>query len=88
MAKTVTHAVDFTDPIQPDLGPDRLLLVLTCDDGSVYEFQKMEDSPKWNMRSRGSTDEDPQFWKTRRAPLPTDVTDTLDEMVGEKRWTK
>jgi hypothetical protein len=88
MAKEVTHAVRFTDPIQQSIGPDRLLFVLACDDGSVYEFQKIEDAPLWNMRARGSVDEPPRTWTSRKAPLPTDVKETLNEAVGEKRWTK
>jgi hypothetical protein len=88
MAKEVSHAVKFRDPIQPNIGTDKLLFVLVCDDGSVYEFQKMEDSPLWNLRSRGSLDESPRQWTSRRAPLPTDVTDTLNEALGEKSWNK
>lgn len=88
MAKQVTHAVNFTDPIQPSIGPDRLLFVLACDDGSIYEFQKMDDAPLWNLRSRGDRAESPHNWTARRAPLPADVEDTLDEEVGEKKWTQ
>jgi hypothetical protein len=88
VAKQVTHAVEFTDPIQGSIGPDRLLFVLACDDGSVYEFQRYEDSNKWNLRARGGTDEPPRTWTSRRAPLPSDVTGTLDETVGEDKWTK
>lgn len=86
MAKTVTHAERFTDPIQASIGPDRLLFVLACDDGSIYEFQRHEDSPLWSMRARGSRDSDD--WTQRRAPLPTDVEETLDETVGKKKWNK
>jgi len=88
MAKQVTHAVDFTDPIQPALGPDRVLFVVTCDDGSIYEFQKMEDSPLWNLRARGARDESRDQWSSRRAPLPADVKETLDEELGEKKWAQ
>lgn len=89
MGKTVTHAVNFRDPIQPDVpGPDRELFVLVCGDGSVYEFQKMEDAPLWNLRSRGAVDEPRSSWTTRRAPLPADVKETLDDELGEKKWTK
>jgi len=88
MAKQVTHAVKFTDPIQPSIGPDRLLFVLACGDGSIYEFQKIEDSPLWNLRSRGDRAESPHNWTARRAPLPEDVEDTLDDEVGEKKWTQ
>ena len=88
MAKEVTHAVQFRDPIQSSIGPDRLLFVLACDDGSVYEFQKMEDAPMWNLRARGSLDEPRSAWTTRRAPLPTDVIETLDETFGKKKWNK
>ena len=88
MSKEVTHAVDFADPIQASIGPDRMLFVLACDDGSIYEFQKLEDAPKWNMRSRGSTDEDPSFWSASKAQLPKDVKETLNQLVGKKKWTK
>lgn len=88
MAKQVTHAVNFTDPIQPTLGPDRRLFVLACDDGSIYEFQKMSDAPVWNLRARGSRGEARTAWTTRRAPLPSDVKDTLNDTLGEKKWAK
>lgn len=88
MAKTVTHAVEFADPIQPELGPDRILFVVTCGDGSVYEFQQMEDAPLWNLRSRGNTDEPIHSWTTRSAPLPTDVIETLNEHLGVGKWEK
>lgn len=88
MGKEVTHAVEFSDPIQPEIGPDRILFVLVCDDGSAYEFQKIEDAPQWNLRARGSLDDPRHRWTTRRAPLPTNVIDTLDDELGEKKWTK
>jgi len=88
MAKQVTHAVNFSDPIQPDLGPDRVLFVLACGDGSIYEFQKLEDAPLWNLRSRGDRDKSPHEWTARRAPLPTSVIDTLDDELGEDKWSK
>jgi hypothetical protein len=86
MGKTVTHAHEFRDPIQISAGPDRHLIVLACDDGSLYEFQKLDDAPVWNLRARGSRDEPRRDWTDRKAPLPQDVTDTLDEMAGEKGW--
>jgi hypothetical protein len=88
MAKQVTHAVEFRDPIQMSLGPDKYLFVVACGDGSIYEFQKMEDSKLWNLRSRGSTDESPRSWTARRAPLPGDVEETLDEMIGKDYWNQ
>lgn len=88
MSKSVTNAVRFRDPIQPDIGPDRELFVLACNDGSVYEFQKMEDAPLWNLRSRGERSESPHYWTSRSAPLPADVKETLDEEVGKKSWNK
>lgn len=87
MAKSVTHAVEFRDPIQPDIGPDRYLLVFACDDGSIYEFQKMEDEPVWNLRSRGERGEHRSRWNTRRSPLPSDVKETIDELTDTK-WVK
>lgn len=88
MAKQVTHAVEFRDPIQPTIGHDKYLLVLACGDGSVYEFQKIEDAPLWNLRSRGDRTEDPRSWTARHAPLPGDVEDTLDDLVGAKSWNQ
>ena len=88
MGKTVTHAVEFRDPRQPSLGPDRHLFVLTCDDGSMYEFQKMTDDRIWSLRARGDTSTPRHDWTQRRAPLPNDVTETLDEAFGKKRWNK
>lgn len=88
MGKEVTHAVQFRDPIQMDVGPDKLLFVLACDDGSIYEFQKMSDGRIWSLRARGGRTNDPSEWTQRRAPLPSDVKETLDESVGEKWWTK
>lgn len=86
MAKEVTNAVKFRDPIQGDIGPDRYLFVLACDDGSVYEFQKLEDAPYWNLRSRGDRSEPVSSWTARRAPLPGDVKETLDEYT--EQWQK
>lgn len=88
MGKSVTNAVRFRDPIQPDIGLDRELFVLTCDDGAIYEFQKIEDAPLWEFRARGEKYESPEYWETRRAPLPGDVKATLDEIVGDKSWEK
>lgn len=88
MGKEVTHAVKFRDPRQPTIGPDREIFLLACDDGSLYEFQKMTDDRIWTMRSRGSTKEPRHSWSQSRAPLPGDVTDTLDETLGKKLWTK
>lgn len=88
MGKEVTHAVRFRDPRQPQVGPDRHLFIMVCDDGSIYEFQKMSDDRIWNLRARGSTSEARWKWTQRRAPLPGDVTETLDETFGEKKWTK
>mgnify|MGYP006285349999 CR=1 FL=1 len=88
MAKEVTNAVKFRDPIQPSIGPDRELFVLACDDGSIYEFQKMEDSPVWNLRARGGRSEPRSSWTTRRAPLPADVKEILNDTLGKKKWTK
>lgn len=88
MAKQVTHAVEFRDPFQPSFGPDRSIFVVACDDGSLYEFQKMSDSRIWTMRARGDTSTPRRQWTQRRAPLPTDVTDTLDDALGENRWKK
>jgi hypothetical protein len=88
MAKEVTNAVKFRDPIQPVVGPDRELFVLACDDGSIYEFQKHTDSKIWNLRRRGERSNHPQDWTQRRAPLPSDVIEILDETLGEKKWTK
>ena len=88
MGKTVTHAVEFRDPVQPSIGPDRLLFVTACDDGSIYEFQRHEDSPLWSLRSRGGRDKPRSEWTRRRAPLPADVEDTLDEELGKKKWSK
>jgi hypothetical protein len=87
MAKEVTHAAKFRDPIQPDIGPDRLLFVLACDDGSIYEFQKMEDAPIWNLRSRGERSKSPEQWTTRSAPLPGDVKELLDSAL-DTDWRK
>lgn len=88
MAKEVTHAVEFRDPIQPELGPDRQLFVLTCDDGSIYEFQKLEDAPLWNLRARGEIGEPRNHWTQRKAPLPSDVKDTLNDTLGQNKWAK
>jgi hypothetical protein len=88
MAKEVTHAVEFRDSVQPDIGPDRYLLVLVCDDGSIYEFQKMEDAPIWNLRARGNRDDPRHQWTHRSAPLPNDVTSVLNDRLGEKKWQK
>ncbi len=88
MAKQVTHAAKFTDPVQATIGPNRLLFVTACDDGSIYEFQKLEDAPLWKLRSRGYRDSHPSNWNTRRAPLPADVEETLDEELGEKKWSQ
>lgn len=88
MAKEVTHANRFKDPIQREIGPDRELFVLICDDKSVYEFQKLEDSPIWNLRSRGDFDEDSHYWTTRSAPLPADVREKLNDELGKGKWTK
>lgn len=88
MAKEVTHAVEFRDPIQPSVGLDRKLFVLACDDGSLYEFQKYEDAPKWTLRRRGEIGAEPHEWSQRHAPLPGDVEETMDEAVGKKSWTQ
>ena len=88
MGKTVTHANQFRDPHQYSIGPDRILFVLACDDGSVYEFQKMTDGNIWTLRARGDKSTPVAKWTQRRAPLPTDVIETLDETVGKKKWTK
>lgn len=88
MAKEVTNAVQFRDPFQRRLGPDRLVFVLACDDGSVYEFQKLEDAPAWNLRRRGERSEPVSRWTDRRAPLPGDVTETLDDALGKGNWHK
>lgn len=88
MAKEVTHAVTFRDPVQQEIGPDRYLFVVACDDGSLYVFQRLDDHPLWNLRARGSVDEEPRHWTTRSAPLPANVEETLNEHLGEKRWTK
>lgn len=87
MAKEVTHAVEFRDPIQPEIGPDKHLLVLACDDGSLYEFQKFEDSPLWNIRARGERGEPRVNWTDSSAKLPGDVEDQLDDITDES-WTK
>lgn len=88
MGKEVTHAVEFRDPRQMNLGPDRYLFVLTCDDGSIYEFQKMSDGRQWSLRARGDMKTPRRDWTQRRAPLPADVTDTLNETLGKKKWHK
>ena len=87
MAKEVTHTVEFRDPVQPDIGPDRQLLVLACDDGSLYEFQKYPDEPKWVMRRRGERGAQAHEWTQRRARLPGDVEDTLDDVAGKGQWS-
>jgi len=88
MAKAVTNAAQFRDPFQPSYGPDRNIFVVKCDDGGVYEFQKLEDEPVWDMRSRGSVDENPRYWSQSRAKLPADVVETLNSVFGEDFWTK
>jgi hypothetical protein len=85
MSKTVTNAVQFLDPIQQSFGLDRLLYVVACDDGSIYEFQKIEDGPIWTMRERGSRD---GGFSQNKAPLPTGVEETLDENLGRLKWQK
>lgn len=88
MAKTVTNTVQFRDPHQRSLGPDRHLLVVGCDDGSIYEFQKLDDTPRWTLRARGSRSKPRRQWTRRRAPLPSDVTESLNETIGENNWEK
>jgi hypothetical protein len=88
MAKTVTNAAQFRDPHQRSLGPDRHLLVLGANDGSIYEFQKLEDAPCWTLRARGSRTKPRSQWTQSRAQLPSDVTETLNETLGEHGWQK
>lgn len=88
MGKEVTHAVEFRDPRQMDLGPDRHLFVMVCDDMSVYEFQKMTDDRIWSLRARGDLTEHRSGWSQRRAPLPSDVKEILNDKFGDKFWTK
>jgi len=85
MGKTVTHAIRFRDPVQQSFGLDRLLYVVTCDDGSIYEFQKIEDGPIWTMRERGGRESE---FTQNHAPLPNDVEETLDENLGRLKWQK
>ena len=88
MAQEVTHAVEFRDPIQQSFGPDRFLFVVVTDAGSVYEFQRFEDSGKWSLKTRGSLKDPTHDWSQSRARLPADVTETMDDVHGEKGWTK
>ena len=88
MGKSVTHSVEFRDPIQESLGPDRYLRLLRCDDGSVYVFQKFEDGPLWTLRSRGSVSELVSRWSDSKATLPNDVIETMNTAAGTKNWQK
>jgi hypothetical protein len=86
MAKQVTHAVELRDPIQPDVGVDRLLYVVKCDDDSIYEFQTMEDAPLWEFRSRGELGDAIRDWSTASRRLPANVKELLNERLGRGKW--
>lgn len=88
MAQSVTHAVESRDPIQQSFGPDRYLFVVATDAGSIYEFQRFEDSGKWSLKRRGDVSDNPHDWSQSRARLPGSVIETLDEVLGEKGWSK
>jgi len=88
MAQEVTHAVEFRDPIQQPVGPDRLLFVVATDSGSIYEFQRFEDSSKWSLKARGDVSDETHQWSQSRARLPSDVIEVMDDVHGEDGWRK
>jgi hypothetical protein len=80
MAKQVTNLAVVEHPFNQPVGPDKLLAVTLCDDGSVYEFESFEDEPNFTLRARGSTDDDARDFSQSRAQLPQDVKNVFDDM--------
>lgn len=87
MGKSITHAISFDDPRQFGLGPTRELVLIRCDDGSLYEFQKLSDDRIWSLRARGEVGCEPHEWTQRRAPLPSSVKRYMDDRF-DRKWSK
>lgn len=81
MARQVTNVQQFTH--EPQFRLPKEMVVVRCDDGSVYEFESPLDTPEpFRLTRRFQPD---GSWTTSRGILPSAVESAVSSLV---EWVK
>lgn len=66
-------------------GPDKERCVVRCDDSAVYEFERFDDEPAFELVRRWTPD---GGWSTSNGILPSALKETMQSMFGDDGWVK